>query len=253
MPTHAVSEASATEFLANLNVGTVGAIILLLTLLRLFSLHFRPKVQRGGLAQGVADFSESLLVALAMIFLIVHPVLGQAYYVASGSMEPTLMGHDRPSDSVHDHIFVNKWVYRYHDPQYGDIVVFRAPKNADQEAQIMGFPQREQIFIKRVIGLPGDTLEVKEVEGSDHQRKRAVFRNGKRLTEPYIREAMETSSIGDNAADQPLKLGSHELFVMGDNRNESSDSRTWGVLDRSRVIGKAFVLFYPFSRMHWIP
>src|SRR5205823_9466268 len=126
-------------------------------------------------------------------------------------------------DTVHDHIFVNKLVYRYSDPKFGDIIVFKAPKSADAESAFKGLPQQENVLIKRLIGLPGDTIEVKEG---------AVYRDGQKLNEPYIKEAMSPVPLpgAKYGVDGAIHLNSHQLFVMGDNRNDSNDSRYWGPL-----------------------
>jgi len=262
MPT---SDTGAAELLANLSVGTVTLIALTLTLLRMILLNFKtPRPDGRGMeiqpsARGLAEILESLIIAGVLVFLIIRPFFVQAFYIPSESMEPTLLGHDAgvsPSnishaDTVHDHIFVNKLVYRYSEPERGDIIVFKAPKEADSEGQAKGDP-KENILIKRLIGLPGDVIEVKEgavmVNGKPYS---AVYRNGQRLNEPYIKEPMDNPqpTSARFAEGQPLKLGKDQLFVMGDNRNDSNDSRYWGTLERGRVIGKASLIFFPFNRI----
>ena len=152
-------------------------------------------------------------------------------------------------DTVHDHIFVNKLVYRYSNPQHSDIVVFRAPKEADMESKMNGRPQIENVLIKRCIGIPGDTIEVKDG---------AVYRNGQKLPDTYIKEPMDVDQpqqaiFGvDKPGEEPhpLVLGPTQYFMMGDNRNDSNDSRYWGPLERDRVIGKANLVFFPINRIH---
>ena len=261
------AESGVTEALANLSVGSVALIALVLTVIRLLLLNpLRPSVpgkaiELPGSIRAVAEVFESLIVALVLVFLIIRPFFVQAFYIPSESMEPTLLGHDPGAagryphdDSVHDRLFVNKLVYRYSEPHHGDIIVFRAPKEADMEGPSKGLPPVENVLIKRCIGLPGDLIEVKK--DGDHS---AVWRNGEKLTEPYIKEPMDEpqpqqAHFGVDQYDGPhvLKLGPDELFMMGDNRNDSNDSRYWGTLKRDRVIGKAAVIFFPLNRLRMI-
>jgi signal peptidase I len=255
------TDVGASELLANLSIGKVVLIALALTVVRLYLLYACKTSPRPGTrpetaswARGFAEILESLIVAGVLVFLIIRPFFVQAFYIPSESMENTLMGHDEGqnlqtgsshTDTIHDHIFVNKLVYRYSEPQRGDIIVFRAPARADLEDIRNNRPAQENVLIKRLIGLPGDTIEV--MDG-------AVYRNGKRLKEPYIKEAMSEQQTGlpENGVGQPLHLGPGQLFVMGDNRNDSNDSRYWGTLPRDRVIGKAQIIFWPLDRIRWL-
>lgn len=249
------TDTGATEFLANLSVGTIAAIALALTILRLVLLRPTAPALPGrppeipAYARSIAEILESLIIAGVLVFLIIRPFFVQAFYIPSESMEPTLLGHTEGSnghnDTVHDHIFVNKLIFRYSDPQFRDIIVFRAPKEADAESLSLGRPQQENVLIKRLIGLPGDTIEVKNG---------AVYRNGQKLDEPYIKEKMDDPQPPKACygVEKPLKLGPDELFVMGDNRNDSNDSRFWGPLKRDRVIGKANLIFWPVNRVRML-
>jgi signal peptidase I len=263
------TDTGATEFLANLSVSTVVLIALALTFLRLVLLGFKAKTRPGAppevipTARAIAEILESLIIAGVLVFLIIRPFFVQAFFIPSESMEPTLLGHDAGtnpitgtphSDTVHDHIFVNKLVYRYSEPQRGDVIVFKAPARADAESLSRGQQQKENILIKRLIGIPGDTIEIKQATIKWHGKEQlasVVVRNGQQLDEPYIREPMNADqpSSAIYGVGKPLKLGPGELFVMGDNRNDSNDSRFWGTLERSRVIGKANLIFFPFSRI----
>ena len=269
------AETGVTEALANLSVGNVALIALVLTVIRFLLLNpLRPSepgkaAELPGSIRAVAEVFESLTVALVLVFLIIRPFFVQAFYIPSESMEPTLLGHEPGAsgryphdDSAHDRLFVNKLVYRYSEPQHGDIIVFRAPASADME----GHPPVENVLIKRCIGLPGDTIEVKK--DGDHS---AVWRNGVKLVEPddktqkevaapyHIKEPMDDpqpqqAKFGVDQFDGPhiLKLGPNELFMMGDNRNDSNDSRYWGPLTRDRVIGKAAIIFFPLNRIRML-
>jgi signal peptidase I len=264
------ADTGATEFLANLSVGTIAAIALALTIIRLVLLKFASpatpgkSVDASSMARSVAEIIESLIIAAVLVFLIIRPFFVQAFYIPSQSMEPTLLGHnigekdgessDPHTDTVHDHIFVNKLVFRTGDPAFGDIVVFRAPKEADSEDKMLGLPQKENVLIKRVIGLPGDTIELKEGTINWHGEQRPasiVYRDGKPLTEPYIKEPIDLHQPDGaiNGVGKPFKLGPTQYFVMGDNRNDSNDSRFWGPLERNRVIGKAQLIFWPLNRI----
>lgn len=128
-------------------------------------------------------------------------------------MQPTLYPNDR--------IIVNKVLYRFREPDRGDIVVFKFPLD----------PSRD--FIKRIIALEGETVEVSE---------NYVYINGKRLEEPYLpHELMQNY--------KPYEVPKGYVFVMGDNRNNSDDSRVWGPLDKKNLIGKAFYIYWPPGRM----
>jgi signal peptidase I len=231
-------EVGATEWLANLSVGAIVAAAFALTLLRLLLVPFR-----SAFARSVAEMAESLIIAGVLVFLVIRPFLVQAFYIPSESMEPTLGGHDQGtsrtgenySDTIHDHIFVNRLGSRLGDPHRGDILVFRREPNATP-------------LIKRLIGLPGDTIEVK----SDGDGTVRVFRNGEPLVEPYIKEPMQLTPEASYAVHGPVKLSTNELFMMGDNRNHSLDSRFWGPLPRDHVIGRAMLTFWPLNRLHWL-
>jgi signal peptidase I len=251
-------EVGAGEILANLSVAHIVLAALVLTVLR-----FALIPQRAAIAKSAAELIESLLVAGVLVFLIIRPFFMQAFYIPSESMEPTLMGHDAgynhmtgesPPTSIHDKLFVNKLAYHLGEPRREDIVVFRAPKAADFETNHTA----ENVLIKRLIGVPGDTIEVKP----DDKGVMRVWRNGKPLdeptcddrasNEPCIKEPLQNPQPeqAEFGVGKPLKLGPDELFVMGDNRNHSNDSRFWGPLKRDRVIGKASFIFWPLNRIH---
>ena len=243
-------EVGAGELLANLSVGYIVLAAAVLTIIRLALVP-----NRTPLARSVAELVESLIIAGVLVFLVIRPFFLQAFYIPSESMEPTLMGHRKgynPAtdqtypDDVNDRIFVNKLLYRFREPAHGDIIVFRAPKEADVAAQMSGAKPVENVLIKRLIGTPGDTIEIKGGQ---------VWRNGKALVEPYVKEKMSVDQPAGarfGTLGQPLKLKADELFVMGDNRNHSNDSRFWGPLKRDRVIGKASLIFWPLGRVRLI-
>jgi signal peptidase I len=241
-----IQEAGAGELLANLSIGYIVLAAFVLTCLRLMMVPNRTPVGRS-----VSELTESLILAGVLVFLVIRPFFLQAFFIPTESMEPNLMGHDAGRsitgdnypNTIHDHLFVNKLAYRLGDPRRGDIAVFRAPKEADIE----GGYTRENILVKRVIGVPGDTIQVKRAEHGAAK----VWRNDVMLNEPYIREPMQMSQQygARYAVDAPITLKPGEYFVMGDNRNRSWDSRFWGVVTRDRIIGKVSFIFWPFSRI----
>jgi len=248
-------EPGITELLANLSVGYVVLAAFILTAIRLTLV-----ASRGPLARSISELVESLLIAGVLVFLIIRPFFLQAFFIPSESMEPTLMGHtaglsqtgDTYPNTIHDHIFVNKLVYRYSDPQPGDIIVFRAEKKADREHG----EQVENVLIKRLIAVGPAKVETKEGK---------VWVNDKPLNEPVanpdgtcsgptycIKEPMRSPPDTPDLFlrdGEPRFLKPGELFVMGDNRNNSNDSRFWGPLPRNRVIGKAVFVFWPLNRI----
>ena len=163
-----------------------------------------------------------ILVAALAVALIVKTFLIQAFYIPSASMEPQLRNGDR--------IFVNKLSYRLHDVNRGDVVVFERPACAVPDPKIKD-------LVKRVIGLPGDT-----VEGKDG----GVFVNGRRLEEDYLPDGQTTSDFG------LVTVPAGRLWLMGDNRENSQDSRVLcgngpTFIDEDTVVGRAFVKVFPLN------
>jgi len=179
-----------------------------------------------------------ILVLLALaVAIFIKTFLVQAFFIPSSSMEPTLMPGDR--------VLVNKLAYRFGDLSRGDVVVFQNPNEAqlpDRNAiealahwlgEGLGFQQPEnEDLIKRVIGLPGDTVEIR-----DH----TVMVNDEPVAEPYL-----TQQVLDSMSDYgPVTVPAGELFVLGDNRGNSSDSRVIGFVPERNVVGRAFVIIWP--------
>ena len=159
-----------------------------------------------------------VIIAVALIgALIIRTVLFQAFFIPSESMKPTL--------KVHDRILVNKLSYHAHAVHRGDIVVFkRSALKGTQESQIKD-------LVKRVVGLPGDTVSTTpdgKVLINDHQ-----------LDEPYVHGQPTVPGI------PPVVIPAHHLWVMGDNRTNSADSRYFGPIDQSQIVGRAFILIWP--------
>jgi signal peptidase I len=180
----------------------------------------------------VTELLDSALIALGLMFAVIRPLVAQSFFIPSGSMEPTLQ--------VGDWVLTNRFLYRINPPRRGDVVVFRAPQRALAMSGELGHDGHTTDYIKRVVGLPGDWIEVRSGRG--------VYINGKRLREPYI---VDQSQIPEySRARQRVPPG--QLFVMGDNRNNSNDSHAWGTLPIDRLVGKAMVIFWPPADLSWL-
>ncbi len=166
----------------------------------------------------VKEYAKSLLIAL-ILSLGIRVAVVEAYYVPTGSMIPTIMEGDR--------IMSNKFIYDFTDPKPGDIVVFRPPRNIHTEAPRL---------VKRLIGVEGDWIEVKDG---------TVYRNGRPLAEPYINDKPDYIL-------PPLQVPKGYVFVLGDNRQNSYDSHSWGFLPRKNIIAKAMFCYWPLSRMRML-
>ncbi|MSO56602.1 MAG: signal peptidase I [Acidobacteria bacterium] len=189
------------------------------------------------------EYFESLVIAV-ILALFIRTFVVQAFKIPTGSMEQNLL--------IGDHLLVNKFVFGpslagsertvlpMKDIARGDVIVFKYPEE----------PERD--FIKRVIGLPGDQIEL---------RRKRIFINGERLDEPYVffleePPALTQETAGDDARAHsgdpresygPVTVPPDHYFVMGDNRDNSQDSRYWGFLPRSYVKGKALVIYWSYD------
>ncbi|MFZ5639714.1 MAG: signal peptidase I [Bacillota bacterium] len=161
----------------------------------------------------LGEILESVAIAV-ILAVIIRFFLFQPFYIPSGSMEPTLKPGDR--------IIVNKLIYRYSQPKRGDIMVFKYPRD----------PARD--FIKRTVGLPEETVEIKDSK---------VYINNKEIPQPFLEPGLKFGSFG------PVEVPEGSYFMMGDNRNNSEDSRVWGTLPRENIVGKAMFIYWPLSRI----
>jgi signal peptidase I len=162
-----------------------------------------------------------LVVGALVIALVIKTFLFQAFYIPSASMDPTL--------KVHDRVLVNKLSYHLHPVHRGDIIVFKAPA-VERTAQIKD-------LVKRVVGLPGDVISAR----SGH-----VYINDRLLKEPYLPKGTTTEDLPRTV----IPPGNY--YMMGDNRAASSDSRVFGPIPRSTIIGRAFVKMWPLSRLGFL-
>ncbi|MBW1742906.1 MAG: signal peptidase I [Deltaproteobacteria bacterium] len=179
------------------------------------------------------EYAEALLLAV-ILALFIRTFVIQAFKIPSGSMKPTLL--------IGDHILVNKFIYGVKipfldftiipitDPQRGDIVVFKFPED----------PKKD--FIKRVIGVPGDTV---------HIRNKKVYINDEAIEDSYGTH-MDPHIIPGGAQPRdnlsPVTVPPYSLFVMGDNRDHSYDSRFWGFVHLSAIKGKAFIIYWSWNK-----
>ena len=176
-----------------------------------------PDERAGGLLREIMSFAGYVIFVIVFTYLVVHYV-GQRTEVVGYSMYPTLNNGDN--------LLVDKISYRFSDIERFDIVVFEYQHEEDC------------YYIKRVIGLPGETVQI--VDGE-------IYIDGDLLEESYGYETMENAGL----AAEPITLGEDEYFVLGDNRNDSTDSRDSRVANVTRdiIAGKAFVRIYPFNSM----
>lgn len=175
----------------------------------------------------------AVLVVLGLKAWVVNP-----YRIPSPSMEPTLHCA-RPAAGCEggssDRVLANRFLYHFRDPRRQEVVVFDAPERAAIECT-------GGVFVKRLIGLPGDTWE---------ERKGFVYVNGKQLDEPYVqpdrrdRRSLALSDLLPGAS----RIPDDRYLVMGDNRRHSCDSRVWGLVPRRNLIGKVFLTYWPLARI----
>ncbi|MFZ4517601.1 MAG: signal peptidase I [Microthrixaceae bacterium] len=181
-----------------------------------------PVSRRRRSSSGTRNVVEWIVVVVGavVVALLVKTFLVQAFRIPSESMDPTLQ--------VGDRVLVNKLSYRLHDVNRGDVVVFTRPANLPEG------PDQPDDLIKRVIGLPGDTVQAKDGK---------VYVNGRPLDEPYLPDGTTTQNL-----ENPVKVPEGEVLVLGDNRSNSADGRVFGTISEDTIIGRAFVIVWPLSR-----
>lgn len=174
--------------------------------------HKGPSHARADTRRALREIAETVLIAVVLA-LVVRGFVVETFVVLGPSMEPTL--HDL------ERLFVNKLVYRLREPSRGDIVVFAYPRDLHRD------------FIKRVIGLPGDTVEIRDGR---------VFINGEFIQEPYVVYPDHHTNHG------LVTVPSDSVFVLGDNRRNSEDSRYFGFVPLANIRGRAFLIYWPINR-----
>jgi len=164
----------------------------------------------------IIETLDACIVA-AILSLVIITFVVQAFHIPSGSMEPTLM--------INDRILVAKFVYRFEPVHRTDVIVFRYPLNQQRD------------FVKRVIGLPGEHVQLKEG---------VVYINGNPVSEKAYTVRPDFGNYG------PVVVPAHEYLVLGDNRNNSEDSRFFGYVPRANIIGKALFVYWPPGRLGFV-
>jgi signal peptidase I len=178
----------------------------------------------------LVTIAGAVIIVLAIKAWVVNP-----YRIPSSSMEPTLHCA-RPGSGCEAHfsdrVLACRFCYHFWSPKRGDIVVFHTPPLAERACGAGG------TFVKRLIGLPGDTWE---------EREGFVYIDGKKLNEPYVQQGRR-----DTRTIPPQKIQPGNYFMMGDNRSSSCDSRAWGTVPRKDIIGKVFAIYWPPQRIRVI-
>ncbi|MEJ7842255.1 MAG: signal peptidase I [Rubrobacter sp.] len=172
----------------------------------------RTTKKKGG---GVVEYLVILLVSFALVFGFVRPFVVEAFWIPSGSMIPTLQ--------INDRVLVNKFIYRFTEPKPGDVVVFSSVDDRNTD------------LIKRVVAVAGDRVSV---------RTGRLFVDGKPQKEPFTNK-----KFPDRSFSAPITVPKGHVFVMGDNRANSSDSRVFGPLPKENIEGEAFLRFWPLGRI----
>ena len=181
----------------------------------------QPEEKETNVVRETISFIIYIGIVFLLTYLVIHYV-GQRTQVSGSSMEATL------SDG--DNLIVDKISYRFHDPERYDIIVFPYKY------------EKNTYYIKRIIGLPGEVVQIDE-DGT-------IYVDGEVLEESYGREVI----LDPGEAEEPIALGEDEYFVLGDNRNASSDSRdpSVGNILGEDIVGRAWVRIYPFNKMEFI-
>lgn len=163
------------------------------------------------------------IVVISLVIIIpIRYFLIQPFYVKGASMEPNFFDHE--------YLIIDEITYRFNEPQRGDIVVFRYPRN----------PQ--EFFIKRMIGLPGETLQIKDGVVTIFNSEKP---EGFTLDEGYLPEGLKTYGLSE----EKITLSADEYYVLGDNRNSSKDSRSFGPVNRTYITGRVLLRGWPFNRI----
>lgn len=173
----------------------------------------------GGLGAHFIDLFETFVI-IGAIFLLFYHFVGQPHRVSGNSMVPTYLDGD--------FILTDKLTYRFHNPQRGEVVILKNPRDESVD------------FIKRIIALPGDQVRV---------LASSVYLNNQLLVEPYLPAGTITSGGNFLREGETVTVGSNQYFVFGDNRAHSSDSREWGPVIKEEIIGRAFLRYFPPQRV----
>lgn len=174
------------------------------------------------------DVASTVLIAIA-IFLVVYFLLVKPHQVIGESMEPTFQ--------THQYILTDLVSYRFHNPERGDVIVFKAPQDTSKD------------LIKRVIGLPGEQVKLSAGHVIIINSK---YPQGITLNEPYVNNNEPSEAETVVKENTPYQIPDNSYFVMGDNRTHSSDSREFGSVDKSLIIGRAWLRYWPVQDISFI-
>ena len=185
-----------------------------------------PRAPRSGGRKksggGLLEFLLILIVAFALVFGFVRPFVVEAFYIPSGSMIPTL--------EVGDRVLVNKFIYRFEEPERGDVIVFESVEPKPDGSR--------DDLIKRIVAVEGDELSVQDG---------TLFVNGEPQDDSYVNGEFPDSSFFG-----PTVIPDGHVFAMGDNRSNSRDSRVFGPVPVENIEGEAFIVFWPLSRISFL-
>jgi len=198
----------------------------------------QPQTTQSKLVNIVKEYLPTLVAAGVIVF-VVRSFIAEPRYIPSSSMEPTLQ--------INDRLVIEKITYRFRKPERGEVIVFSPPA-------VAAVPDSSLVYIKRVIGLPGDRISIRDGK---------VFINEKPLNEPYIKDAPEYTLptydpqkcpncfIPDTVIQKNRTLSftvpPNSYWMMGDNRNNSLDSHSWGFLPEQNIVGRASFRYWPFD------
>lgn len=180
--------------------------------------YYGPQGKKGffeNLKSHIIDFIQTFVV-FGAIFAIIYLFVAQPHKVSGNSMVPTFLNGD--------YILTDKLSYRFGDPKKEDIIVLKNPRDETQD------------FIKRIVAVPGDTIKIEES---------AVYINGEVFDEAYLPEGTPTRTGSFLTEGLEVRAGPNQYFVLGDNRNHSSDSREWGGVTKEEIVGKVFLRYWP--------
>jgi signal peptidase I len=190
----------------------------------------------------IKETIETVVIVLVLVILI-RNFLGEPRWIPSASMHPTLLEGDR--------IFVEKVTKYISKPKRGEIIVFYPPFEKLENdiwsifTRLTGFFNSDIAYIKRIVGMPGDRMEIKY---NWYNHTASIYINDKLIDEPY-KEKGGSIPCKDNMHCGPMTIPAGSYFMMGDNRNNSQDSRFWGVLPQDKIIGRAIFRFWPVNRI----
>lgn len=198
-------------------------------------------IKRNFTMEKIKAFLKETIETILIVFVLVVAIrsfIGEPRWIPSSSMKPTLQ--------IGDNLIIEKISYRFSEPKRGDIVVFYPPHHVldpsllGKFSRMIGFFSKDEAYIKRLIAIPGDTIKIVPDKG--------VYINGQLINEPYKKEVF-TGICDSTMLCGPYTVPENKYYMMGDNRNDSTDSRYWGALPKERIVGKAFLRFWPIQRI----